>query len=69
VGQYPATLVKGAPKILLTSSSECMRQKTCAYEAVPNNTSPDVNWELLSLSGLNCTVWVNVTPNVPVMEM
>lgn len=33
-----------------------------------NNTSWNVNWELLLMSGLNCTMWIYVTPNVSVME-
>jgi hypothetical protein len=30
---------------------------------------PDVNLELLLMSGLNCTMWAYMAPNVPVVEI
>jgi hypothetical protein len=39
------------------------------YETITNNTSHNVNRELLFMSGLNCTMWVYVTKNVPVTEV
>jgi hypothetical protein len=54
--------------MLVSSALEYMSQNEWAYETFPSNTSQNINWELLLMSGLICTVWVYVTSNVHVME-
>jgi hypothetical protein len=55
--------------MMVVTAIESMRQNVWAYKTVPNNTSLNVNTELLLISGLKSTMWVYVTPNVHVMEI
>jgi hypothetical protein len=61
VGQHPITLAKYAPKNVI-SATEFVMQNLWACKTIPNSQSPNINSELLLLSGLNCTTWVYITP-------
>lgn len=44
--------------MLVSSSVESVRQNIWDYKTILNSTSPYINWELLLIPGLNCTMWV-----------
>jgi hypothetical protein len=69
VGQYPIALAKCGPKNLVNSAAESMRQNTRGYETGSNISGPNINLELLLMSGFNCGVWNYVTSNVPVVDI
>jgi hypothetical protein len=46
-----------------------MGQSVWDYEIFQKNTSPNINREVLLMSGLNCIVRVYITPDMPVMEV
>jgi hypothetical protein len=68
-GQYPMTLARCALKMSVSNAVQSMRQNVSAYKTVPSNNCPNGNCDLLLLSGMNCIVWVYISPNVPVVEL
>jgi hypothetical protein len=56
-------------KNLGSSAVESMRHNIRDYETGPNISSPNINSELLLMSGFSCGIWNYVTPNMSVMEI
>jgi hypothetical protein len=63
-GKYPLTLAKCAPRKSVNSAIVSMKQNVWACETAGGNTSSDVNWKLLLISGLNFNTWVYVISNM-----